>query len=45
MITGGNFDIDPIHYGKKSKGSRTIKNNRTNFEIEICKLFLNSNKA
>ena len=44
VITGGNFDIDPNIYGKKLKGTRIIKNNRTNFEIEICKLFLNSPK-
>ena len=44
IITGGNFDIDPNLYGKKSKGARIIKNNRTKFEISICKMFLKSNK-
>ena len=44
IITGGNFDIDPEIYGKKIKGSRIIKNSRTNFEISICKLFLKSSK-
>ena len=44
IITGGNFDIDPINYGNKSRGSRIIKNSRTNFEIDICKLFLKSHK-
>ena len=44
IITGGNFDIDPNIYGKKSKGSRTIKNNRTIFEMSLCKKFLKSSK-
>jgi len=44
IITGGNFDIEPIFYGKTSKNSRIIKNKRTNFEIAICKKFLNSSK-
>ena len=44
IITGGNFDIDPKMYGQKSQGSRKIKNNRSNFEISICKKTLNSQK-
>lgn len=44
IITGGSFDIDPMKYGKKSKGSRIIKNNRTAFEISIFKMFLKSSK-
>lgn len=44
IITGGNFDIDPNLYGKKSQGSRIIKNIRTNFEISMCKIFLESSK-
>ena len=44
IITGGNFDINPNIYGKKSKSSRIIKNNRTNFEIKLCKTFLKSSK-
>ena len=44
IITGGNFDIDPNIYGKNLEGSRKIKNERTNFELSICKFFLNSHK-
>ena len=44
IITGGNFDIDPNLYGKKSRGSRIIKNARTNFEISMCNIFLESTK-
>ena len=40
IVTGGNFDIEPSFYGKKSKHSREIKNQRTNFEFEICKRVL-----
>ena len=45
IITGGNFDIDPYMYGEKTQGTRIIKNNRTNFEIAICQMCLNSSKA
>ena len=44
IITGGNFDISPKTYGEKSKESRLEKSDRTNFEISICKKFLNSSK-
>lgn len=44
IITGGNFDIDPKMYGEKSQDNRIIKNNRTNFELSICQMFLNSSK-
>lgn len=44
IITGGNFDIDPDTYGEKSNGARISKNNRTLFEISICKIFLKSLK-
>jgi len=40
VITGGNFDISPSIYGKKNISSRSIKNNRTNFEIKICEMGL-----
>ena len=38
IITGGNFDVDPVIYGKKNNYSRSIKNKRTRFEIKICEL-------
>ena len=44
IITGGNFDINPKIYGKNLRGSRTTKNLRTNFELQICNLFLKSSK-
>jgi len=44
IITGGNFDINPQFYGKKKKGSRILKNERTDFEIKICKMCLKTNK-
>ena len=44
IISGGNFDIDPNIYGKNSQKTRIIKNNRTNFEIAICQMFLSSQK-
>ena len=44
IITGGNFDINPKIYKSDSKGSRILKNSRTNFEISICKMFLKSSK-
>ena len=44
IITGGNFDISPKLYGQKSHNSRNIKDLRTNFEISICKIFLESTK-
>ena len=44
IITGGNFDIDPSRYQENSKGSRLFKNNRTESEITICKMFLKSKK-
>ena len=44
IITGGNFDIDPKIYGKKLKDSRIIKSDRTNFEMSICQMFINSSK-
>jgi len=43
IITGGNFDIHPLVYGKKNSHSRSIKNTRTNFEIKICELSLQKN--
>ena len=43
IITGGNFDIDPIHYGKQNNLSRTMKDSRTDFEIKICKQSLKKN--
>ena len=44
IISGGNFDVDPNIYGKISQGTRIIKNNRTNFEMAICQMFLDSSK-
>ena len=44
IITGGNFDIDPKIYGEKFKESRIIKNDRTNFELSICQMCINSSK-
>ena len=44
IITGGNFDISPKLYGKNINGSRIIKSQRTKFEIELFKRFLNSKK-
>jgi len=44
IITGGNFDIDPKIYGELTQGARQIKNNRTNLEMKICKMSLNSSK-
>lgn len=44
IITGGNFDIDPKIYGKNLNKSRIIKNDRTKFELSICKKFINSSK-
>ena len=44
IITGGNFDISPSTYGQKAEGARIIKNERTIFELEIFKLFINSKK-
>ena len=44
IITGGNFDIDPKIYGKKSSDARIIKNQRTDFELKICKNFIKNNK-
>ena len=43
IITGGNFDIDPKHYGKRKNLSRTLKDARTDFEIKICNLSLKKN--
>ena len=40
IITGGNFDIDPSLYGKNTNDIRSIKNDRTNFEMKICNLCL-----
>ena len=44
VITGGNFDINPQLYSKPSKGSRNIKNKRTDFEIDIFNKFLQTSK-
>ena len=44
IISGGNFDVDPNIYGKISHQTLIIKNNRTNFEMAICQMFLNSLK-
>ena len=44
VITGGNFDINPVLYLESTDGSRNIKNKRTNFEIEIFKKFLQTSK-
>ena len=44
VITGGNFDINPVLYAETTNGSRNIKNKRTYFEIEIFKKFLQTSK-
>jgi len=44
IITGGNFDIDPKMYGKTLKESRIIKNDRTNFEMFVCQMCIDSSK-
>jgi len=44
IITGGNFDIDPILYGEINQDSRSIKDERTKFEISICQMCLDNNK-
>ena len=43
IITGGNFDINPIIYGKKNTNSRNEKNIRTTFEIKLCEISLKKN--
>ena len=41
LVTGGNFDIDPIHYGEKPlEPLRVIKKQRTQFELELISLAL-----
>ena len=44
IITGGNFDINPMLYEETNKGSRNVKDKRTNFEIDIFNNFLNTSK-
>ena len=44
VITGGNFDIDPVLYAETNGGSRNTKVKRTNFEINIFKKFLKTSK-
>ena len=44
VITGGNFDINPKLYSEDSRGSRNIKDKRTNFEIDIFQKFLSTSK-
>tara|TARA_Y100000996_G_C22452143_1_gene614303 strand:- start:159 stop:866 length:708 start_codon:yes stop_codon:yes gene_type:complete len=44
VITGGDFDINPNLYSETRKGSRIIKDKRTNFEIDIFKKFLETPK-
>jgi putative glutamine amidotransferase len=42
MISGGNFDIHPNYYGEKPISAlRTIKRERTEFELELVDLALN----
>ncbi|HXV78583.1 MAG TPA: gamma-glutamyl-gamma-aminobutyrate hydrolase family protein [Candidatus Binatia bacterium] len=39
LISGGNFDIDPSYYGEKPiRALGLIKNDRTEFELELVKL-------
>lgn len=45
ILTGGDFDIDPSHYGETLKSKKVITNNaRTDFEIQILKGVLKLNK-
>jgi len=42
LISGGNFDIHPSYYGEKPINAlRTIKRERTEFELELVDLALN----
>ncbi len=43
IITGGNFDISPSHYGELNKKSKNEKNLRTAFELQLCKKSLKKN--
>ena len=43
IITGGNFDISPSIYGKKTLNSRNKKKNRTKFELNLFKSCLKKN--
>ena len=44
LISGGNFDIHPSYYGEKPISTlRTIKRERTEFELELVDLALNQN--
>jgi len=44
VITGGNFDINPNLYADSDKGSRNIKDKRTNLEIDLYNKFLETPK-
>ena len=44
VITGGNFDISPSLYAESNKGSRNIKDKRTNFEMDLFNKFLETSK-
>ena len=43
IITGGHYDISPSLYGKKQTMVLKEKNERTNFEMEICNRSLEKN--
>ena len=43
IITGGNFDIDPVLYNQKNTNSKNKKSLRTKYEMEICKKCLKNN--
>lgn len=41
LITGGDFDIDPLHYGQKVMSDKIkINNERTDFEIALLERFM-----
>ncbi len=44
IITGGNFDINPELYDANVSESRTVKNNRTEFELCMFKKFIQLHK-
>ena len=43
ILTGGNFDINPLIYGEDNTASRNEKNERTKFEIKLCEIALEKN--
>lgn len=44
VLTGGDFDIDPKTYNQEINGTREIKPERTNFELQIFRKFFEFDK-